>query len=167
MIRPPSLTKTRDDFFSGDPAFIQPPPRGDLSEEEHAKAVAEYETKIRNAKETGNWSDVLVPGAVPTKFVLEHVDRNVWRSILDRGALPADSDRRIGTGAAMALLFRLALKDIVGFDLKVERAPDPKWDGWVMAQPDVINVLDRIDTGIVAEIAAGIYTRLVGLGPLA
>lgn len=170
MIRAPSLIRAFDDFYSADPAFIQPPAElgndaTDAEKEEYERALADYRAKILSAKETGKWDAALVPGAVPTKFVLQPVDRNIWREILDRGSLPADSSRRIGIVTAIALLFRLSLKSIVGFDLKVERAADPQWDGWVMAQPDVITVLDELDAGIVSEIGGGIYKRLMGIGP--
>lgn len=171
MIRPPSLSKSWDEFWTGDPAFIQPPgvPAKDATEEQRSEYATEidlYLTKIKAAKETGNWAEVLVPGAVPTKFVLQPVDRNIWREILDRGALPADCSRRIGILTAVALLFRLSLKSISGFDKKVERAPDPQWDGWIMAQPEIVNALDEIDDKIVSEIGGTIYRKLMGISPL-
>lgn len=166
MIRPPSLQRTYDDFFTLDPAFIQRPADlpADASDDEkaaHKSAVEDYEAKIAAAKETGKWEAVLVPGAVPTKFVVGQVDRNIWRAILDRTWLPPDSPRYIGQAALVALLFRLAIQNITGFEVKVDRRPDPKWDGWEMASADIITTLDSIDIRIVGQIGTGVYGRLM------
>ena len=164
MLRPPSLSKPYDDFYSGDPAFIKPPPTP--AEGEASAEYDEYRAKLKAAKDTGDWSALLLPGQVPTKFVMNQVDRNVWRSIVDRGQLSPENPRHIGTVALLALLFRLAIKDIPGFEIKIERGPDPYWDGWDMAHPKIVDVLDRIDPGIVGELGAGVWRRLRGADPL-
>lgn len=172
MIRLPSAVKQYDDFVSIDPAFIQPPaPLGEGATEDERKAYTEaldqYLAKLKAAKETGDWRPMLIEGQVPTKFVLGQVDRNIWRTVMDRAMLPGDSPRHIGQIALYALLFRLALKSVVGLgDFKVERAPDPQWENWTMAQASVVTELDGIDPRIVGELGAGVFKRLQGVSPL-
>lgn len=168
MIRLPSYQRDYDVCWSGDSALEQPPadPGRNVPDEQIAAyeaAVKAYETKLINAQDTGDWSPLILPNQVPLKFVLCQVDRNVWRSIVDRGGLHPSNPRWIGPGAVGALLFRLALKDMVGAELKVERGAAPEWDGWVMAQADVVSVLDQVSPGIVSEIGGTVYRRLIGL----
>jgi hypothetical protein len=170
VIRPPSLQRAYDDFFTLDPAIIPAPtePAETATSEEveaYTASRAEYDAKIKAAKETGKWHDVVVPGQVPTKFVLGQVDRNIWRAVLDRAALLPDNPQRIGPGLMVALLFRLAIKSVAGFEPKVERVRDPQWDGWEMAQPEIVDALDSIDPRIVGQIGTGIYQRLRGSIP--
>lgn len=170
--RLPSAQKQYDDYCSLDPAFIQPPSppaegASDSERESFKAAAEEYLAKLTAAKETGDWSALRIDGQTPTKFVLGQVDRNVWRAIMDRAVLPGDSPRSIGQITLHSLLFRLALKSIVGLgDVKVERAPDHNWEGWVMAQADIVTQLDEIDPRIVGEIGAGVFKRLQGIRPL-
>jgi hypothetical protein len=168
MIRLPSYQRDHDMCWSGDTALEQPPidPGRNVPDEkiaEYESALKAYETKLTNAQETGDWSALLLPNQTPMKFVLCQVDRNIWRSIIDRGSLPADNPRSIGPGALSALLFRLALKDLVGADVKITRTPDARWDDWEMAQPEIVSALDQVSTSIVSEIAGYIYRRLVGI----
>lgn len=172
MIRPPSAAKQYDEFCTVDPAFIQPPKKpaddaSDADKAEHAAALESYRAKLKAARETGDWKPMLLDGQTPTKFVLGHVDRNIWRSIIDRATLPGDSPRHIGQTTLHSLLFRLALKSIVGFgDVKVERNPDPQWDFWTMAQADIVTQLDEINPVIVGEIGERVFERLRGVSPL-
>jgi hypothetical protein len=168
MIRLPSYQRDYDSCWSGDPALEQPPtdPGRSVPDEkiaEYQSALEAYEAKLIAAQETGDWTAMIQPNQVPLKFVMCQVDRNVWRSIIDRGALPMDNPRWIGPGAITALLFRLALKDLVGAEFKVVRGPAPEWDGWVMAQADVVSALDQVSPGIVSEIGSAVYRRLVGI----
>lgn len=164
--RLPSQQKQYDAYCSLDPAFVQAPtpPADNVPEEEREAfkvAAQEYLSKFKAAKDTGDWSALLIPGQSPTKFVLGQVDRNVFRAIADRATLPLDNPRHIGPVALYALLFRLALKSIVGLgDLKVERMPDPQWENWTMAQPSVVTTLDDINPGIVGELGMDILNRL-------
>jgi hypothetical protein len=163
-IRLPSLQRAYDDFYSRDPAIIAAPelPAVTATDDEikaYKKAAEEYAAKIRAAKETGRWDEILVPGAVPTKFVMGQVDRNVWRTIADRFQLPEDNKQHIGMSLLSSLLFRLALRDIAGLDFKVVRHVDPEW-GWEMAQPEIVTVLDQADPRIVGELSGGVWKRL-------
>lgn len=165
MIRPPSQAKDYDLFYSGDPAFRQPPKVvGDATDEQRAELDRHF-ASLRSAKETGNWSALLLDGQVPTKFVCCQVDRNVWRSLTDRAILPVDSPRYVGQVALHALLFRLAVKEIVGWPA-FRRESDPSWDGWVMAPASLVTQLDEIDPRIVGEVGADVFARLRGVNPL-
>lgn len=163
--RPPTLQRDFDLCFSGDPAFKQPPKLvGDPTDELRAE-IEQYVTRLRVAKETGNWSELLIEGQLPTRFVCRQVDRNVWRSIMDRVILPGDSPRHIGQVTMNALLFRLAVKEITGWD-KFERLPDANWDNWIMAPASLVTMLDEIDPRIVGEIGGDVFAKLRGVGPL-
>jgi hypothetical protein len=169
MIRLPSLQRAYDDFYSRDPAVIPEPaePAKTATDDDwktYRKAVEERTTKVRAAKENGHWDDVLVPGGVPTKFVMGQVDRNAWRAIADRFQLPEDNKQRIGLNELSSLLFRLALRDIPGLDIKIQRYVDPEW-GWEMAQAEIVTLLDQADPRIVGEISGGVWRRLQEIAP--
>lgn len=169
MIRQPSLQRPYSDFYSGDPAVIPrplPPPL-DASDDERAlfkRNFDEYRTKITVAKETGNWTEVAVPGQSITSFLMGHVDRTIWRSIVDRQALPDDNARYIGPATMLQILVRLSVQSINGWDFKIERHVDSDW-GWAMAQPELIQTLDNIDPKIVAELGGGVFRRLQTIHP--
>lgn len=165
MIRLPSLQRTFDLYWTSDDALEQPPaaPARDASPEEHAahkEADAAYHAKLRAAWETGDWSPLLIPGKSPTKFVCAQVDREIWRSIMERHLLPADNKQHISNQRMYSLVFRLAVVDIVGLDgVKVRREHDEEW-GWTMATRDIVNVLDAGSMHIVSEIGAVIASKL-------
>jgi hypothetical protein len=164
-LRPPSAQRAWDAHYSGDPAFLQPPPRPDGEPtDEYKTAIDQYVARLTAAKETGDWKPLLIEGQQPTKFVMGQVDRNVWRSIMDRVVLPADNPRNIGQVALHALLFRLSVKDVVGFPA-FHRLPDPHWDNWTMAPSDLVTTLDEIDPRIVGELGSDVFMRLRGVGP--
>lgn len=164
QLRPPSLSKTWETYFSGDPSFVQAPPKPkDDASEEDKSAYEDYQAKLQSARETGDWSALTLPDGKPTKFVLDQVDRTIWREILDRGSLDEENQRRLGTMTVMALLFRLAIKNVVGSDLDCKHVPDPKWVGWSLAPALVVDVLDEIDSRIVTEIGGIIWMKLAGL----
>ena len=171
ITRQPSYQREYTDHWSRDPALEQSPvaPPAEAAAEAkaaHETAVANYERKLRVARETGNWQPMVLDGQSPTSFVMGQVDRNAWRAIEDRMKLPADNQLRIGAKQGMALLFRLAVQRIVGLDLEVVRRPDPRWEGWVMAQPDLVTELDNnFHEDIVSELGDEVFVRLRGLSP--
>lgn len=160
-----SLQKDFDFYVSSDPAFARPPalPADDASDEDKAafKTAAEaYIAAWKSARETSDYSKLILDGQTPTKFVLGRINRNVWRSVQDRAGLPDSEPRRIGFIQLLALLARLSLKSIPSSEIKIEHAPDPQWDGWVMAKPEVIEQLDEFDPSIVGEIGKEVLRRL-------
>jgi hypothetical protein len=163
VIRLPSLFKPYDCYVPCDPALKQPPavPEGATEEQlkEHDEAYREYLATVLACMDTGDWTPLLVPGQTPLKFVLAHVDRMALRALIDRMRLPAENPRHVGERLGQSLYVRLALVDIVGAEFKVQREPDPQWDGWVMARAEVIQSLDAADARIVAELALAIQRK--------
>lgn len=163
-IRLGSLQRDYDFYSSVDPAF-HPAPKivANPSDEQiagHRKALEEYAARWKVARETGDYSKLLVEGQQPTKFVLGRVSRTTWRAIQDRTILPIDSERHIGFNQVLALLTRLAVRSVPGVDFKLDHAPDPKWDGWKMAPAEIVEILDETNPGIVAEIGLEALRRL-------
>jgi hypothetical protein len=168
MIRLPSLFRDYDLCWSGDSAIRQPPPApaDDATDEQRAAyklALADYERALEVARETGNWPAVTLENQVPAKFVMRQVDRNAWRALADLWSLPRDNPRRLGDHTMLALVFRLALKNIVGVDgLEVRRSIDPRWE-WEMADANVVTLLDTVSPSIVTEIGSIVLQRLLDL----
>lgn len=171
--RPPSLSKSYDEFVSIDPVFVRSPmPPGDGATEEEIAAfktaLDEYIAKLRVARQTGDWAGMLVPGktlADATKFTLLQVDSNIWRELLDRATQSEGTPGRIGGAQLRALLVRLAIKAITGFETTIVRTEDPAW-GYTMAQAEVVDILDRFHPSIVGELGNRITERLRGVDPL-
>lgn len=144
VTRPPSNQQTHDLFWSGDPAFIQ----GD---------GAEHARKLEVARETGDWSPLLIERLVPTKFVCRQIPGELKRRILDQF-----NAGKIGGYELDALLFRLAVVDVVGLgDFKVRFTVSDDWGK--LATNELCNVLDEHAPGCVAELALQIYHRMMGL----
>jgi hypothetical protein len=154
VIRLPSLQKPQDEFYSGDPAFIQLP--DDVSESDRA----EHARKWKVARESGNYSALIVEGQQATKFTMQPVNRTVWRAFVDRVLQPADSTRRIGPITTPSLLFRLAICSVSGIDVQIKRRPHREWDGWEMAEEEIVQVLDSTDPKIVTELGDLMFARM-------
>jgi len=172
VIKPPSLQRTWDAFTTSkhEPAIIRPPADlgGDATQEQrdqHAKDVDEWAAKILAARDTGQWGPVTVEGQQPTRFTLDQVNPEVWREIHSRASLPDDCERKLDRLVVYALLFRLALRGISGWD-RIERQPDPAWSNWTMAPLSVVAHLDAVDPFIVSEIGLLVLARLAGERPL-
>jgi hypothetical protein len=169
MIRPPSLVRSWDAFYPKDPAFKQAPalPADDApqADRDEFKLQAEaYLTTLRTCRETGDWSPLRIEDREPTKFVMGPVDRNIWRELLDRCQLSTSSPRSIGFTTLLALLFRLSVRQIVGWE-KIVREPDPDWGDWTMAPADLVDQLDNIDSGIVGELGREVLEKLKATRP--
>lgn len=154
MIRPPSLQKPQDEFYSGDPAFAQLPK--DATKEQ----IAEHDHKWKVARETGRYEALLLEGQQATKFTMRPVNRTTWRAFVDRMVQPVDSNRRIGPITAPSLLFRLSIESVSGLDLEIKRYPHREWDGWDMATQEVVETLDSIDPRIVTELGDLVLSRM-------
>lgn len=143
VTRPPSNQQTYDEFWSGDPAFV----RG---------SGAEYEKKIERARETGDWSELLIQGLVPTKFVMRQVPGEIKRRILDRFTAG-----KLGNFELDALLLRVAVVDVVGLgDFKLRFTMDEDWGR--IATNDLPNLLDEFAPGCVAELGLSVYHKMMG-----
>jgi hypothetical protein len=167
VIRPPSNQKSYDAFYSRDEAFVQSPSApADADEkqlEAHAEAVSAYERMLKRAQDTGDWAELMLEGAQPTKFELRPLPGHVFRLIVDMW-----NGGQVGDAEANLLLVRAALVGVVNLGkatvvVAVDRA-FPKLGP--IASVEVPNLLDRADPRILAELAAGIRSRAMGLSPL-
>lgn len=171
MLRPPSLSKTFDLYYSGDPAFEQAPakPAKDASDQERAEykaALESYLAKVAVAHDTNDWSALLKPEATPSKFVMQQIHRPTWRAVMDRAGLSADSPRFLGPNRVTAIAFRMAIQSIPDLDADLKHVPDPSLDGWKMAPESIIDMLDQVDPGIVGELGMVLIKRLSeGISP--
>jgi hypothetical protein len=101
--RLPSLQKPRDFISVFDAAIAKP--ADDATDEERAA----FHDRIRIARETGDYSDVLVPGARPVKFVLAPLRESQFLDLVDAN---------LGDMTLHATAFRLACVSVVGFELE-------------------------------------------------
>lgn len=146
VTRPPSNQQTYDAFWSGDPAFVQGEGK-------------EHERKLELARETGDWSPLLISGLVPTKFVLRQIPGEIKRRVLDQF-----NAGKIGGYELDSLLLRLAAVDVVGLgDFKLKFTMSDDWGR--IATNDLPNILDECAPGCVAELALHIFHKMMGLSP--
>jgi hypothetical protein len=144
VTRLPGNQHRYDVFWSGDPAFIQ-------------GTDAEHTRKLEIARETGDWSALLIQGLVPTKFVCRQIPGELKRRIMDRF-----SAGKIGGQELDALLVRLAVVDVVNLgDFKLGFAADDDWGR--LATHALPDVLDEHAPGAVADLAVQIFNRMMGL----
>ncbi len=153
-LRPSSLQKNYDDFYSGDPAFVQAPEDdGTDATKELIKAHAE---RIRIARETSNWQPLLVEGGNPTKFTMRPLPGSVFRAIVDRL-----ESKATGPAAGQALLVRAALRGVTNLEdnqvEKVELVNVFGIDG--VASVAIVDKLDACDPGIIRELGDEVYRR--------
>ncbi len=147
MIRPPSLQHDYDLISASDEAVNAPPPDAD----ETVKAA--FAEKIDRARETGDWTGLLIEGKSPTKFVCRLVPQSVMRRIADRSNASADS--RLGTLEMLGLVLRLSVKEVVNLPgYKVRLVNDADWGAIAHAE-----LLDNLPPDIVNEIGLAAFQR--------
>lgn len=146
-LRPPSNLREYDDFYSGDPAIVQ---LADGATDDEKK---EHARRLEVARETGDWSPILVDGQQPTKFVLKVLTGDVHRKLMDDY-----SGGRFGLSALMQVAFRIALKGVVNCgDVTVNHQQDVRYGK--LAKADVTDALDAIDPAIVNELGGEVLRR--------
>ncbi len=157
-IRPPSLQKARDDYWSGDPAFVQPPKDAD------EKELAAHAERWRIARETNGWESLaLVEGDKPTKFIMRQLPGHVFRAITDKFLSGV-----CGATSLPALMFRAALRGVEGLEID-------GWNGHIawssaygidgLADNVVPDALDAHDISIVAELGREVGRRAQTIAP--
>lgn len=153
VIRPPSNIRSYDDFFSGDPALVQ---LADDATEDEKKAHA---NKLRVARETGDWAEILVEGQQPTRFEMQTLKGAQFRRIVDDLM-----SKRIGSAEANQLAFLCAIKSVVNLgDVKVTTINDERLG--TIAKVDVANALDAITPDIVNELGGQAIRRAQAAPP--
>lgn len=151
MIKPPSLVREYTWIWSKDPALDAPP------DDAPAEAKADWDRRVDQARDTGQWDGLIKAGQVPTKFTLRNVPGTQWRAALD-----ALSNGRIGAASLDAIAARLAIRGVTNLDEdngKVEiKFKDFPGIGSI-ADEKIINLLDGYDMAIVAELAVHVVKR--------
>jgi hypothetical protein len=133
MIRPPSNIQPYTECYSGDEALLQDA------------------NLLRVARETGDWSPVIIEGMTPTKFTLRPLQGRLLRKI---------SDLEIGGATKNSVIVRAAVIDVIGLDgFKLKLEPDKEYGLGSIATQEFTDCLDFIDAGIVNELALLIWQR--------
>lgn len=157
MLRLPSNQRSRDDFYSRDPAFIQQPRREDFTDDATFDAASkDYGTKLRVAVETGNWTEMrLAGGSEPTKFVMAPLGSDAFRALVDQ--VMCD---KVGSSVARQIAFRASCQTIVniGGEHAVKRNTRHV-DYGVLVDAETVDLLDGIDPGIVSELGQRVLDR--------
>lgn len=148
MIRPPSNQNYRDAFWSGDPAFVQLAPNAtDEQKEAHARLW-------QVAKETGNYSGLIIQGQTPTKFVFKPMAGETYFALQDD--LIAG---RVGMLVATSIAFRATIIEVVGFEKP--RPAETKYG--TIATGDITNTLHEAALGCIFELGLDCLNRAAGI----
>lgn len=131
-----------------------------------AAPIREWGKPIRTARETGDYSALLVPGEVPTVFVVRQISATQWRALdAELGRVEAQAANRIdATRAAAHLLLRYAVIRLEGAPAAATFAPEVDKDHAVLGpiQPtafvDLFTGNDRILMEIVQVIGERRHT---------
>lgn len=167
MIRPPSLVKQYDEYWSEDPAFEQAPahPGDSASAEQLAafkKAEAEYTTKLFAAWDTGNWAPLRIEGGgEPTKFVMRPIPSSA-------GALLADMmQAQRGENEVYTLAFRIALVGVSNLEgAKVAPVNDERFGRIAsLSWMDDVGITGAMGVRLLRELGSRAMSRASSLGP--
>lgn len=162
-LRPPSLSKIYDEYYTGDPAFVQLP---DDATAEQRKA---YENQWRVARETGDYAALIVPGKMPTGFRMRVIPGELFRFTLDRSASGALGDARLN-----AQVLRTAIRGVSNLqdedgneiDVELQDHPHPEMrEHGQIATTKIVSVLDALDVRIVAELGERLIMRATRIAP--
>jgi len=153
IARPPSLQREYDDFWSGDPAII-PSPDGEPD-------YSVWRDRIARARETGDWTDVLVAGETPTKFTLRPITAHQFALLVDYAN---------GHAAALVneLAFRLAFVRVsnLGANADLEYEAHPEFGKLCTTSfLDKAGVTAAVALLIIQEIGGAALTRASQLPP--
>jgi hypothetical protein len=157
MLRLPSNQREYDDYWSGDPAFHQPDKNDEAAVKEHAE-------KVRRARQTGDWSSLLIEGETPTKFIMRPIKGHQWRWLIDESQ--RQDEHKMGGGLFMQLMFRCACVSVKNLGIPVNEKQVKHPDLGMIAPVDIPDTLDAIDSAIVTELADAAFARAQNLDPL-
>lgn len=151
----PSLQHRHGVIWSGDPALNRPEKFSTTTDDEHDKALAEWEDRFRDARERGDYKDVVMPDGQPTVFNVAPMAKTVRDALMD-----AVGAGRIGGHGATTMAFRLCVVGIdhLGEKLELKTETDPITKRPAIAV-DIIDQLDAAAPGAVAEIGGYIVNR--------
>jgi len=146
MIKAPSITREFTLCWSGDPALALPE-----DAEERARV-------LKQARETGNWSPLIIEGQQPTLFHFKDLTRAEFGWWDGERSNSARLGRPLGALEASDLVLRLALRGVDNFGThKVAR----KQHGAVwLCDVDIINAIsDQAGSGPLVEFAEIVLER--------
>jgi len=147
MIKGPSNQKTYAEYYSGDPAFRQ------LVENANAAETKQYVADIERARDTGDWSHLLIEGQIPTTFHVRPMPGEAWRELVSR------IEARETAVKLSALAFRACIQKIDNGGMDGPIKPELHPQLGQIATVAITNQLDAIDPGIVSEIGLLMITR--------
>lgn len=132
-LRPPSLQREYDDFWSGDPALLQPPmPPDETASDELKKAwlaeITAHAELLQRARESGDWTPLFLAGQNPTKFTLRPLPAHAYALLADMSKkYTAEGVRVHNDNELTALAFCIAIVRVTNLGaakIKTARHPD-------------------------------------------
>lgn len=167
MIRPPSIQKPYDEFWSEDEAFEQRPadPPDNASAEAkaaHAAELAAYEAKLTAAVEHGHWHALRVAGGTePTKFLVRPLPSDATGILFDM------RDAGVGLNELFITTFRVALLSVSNLDgAKVVPVEDDRFGKIAsLAWMEQAGIVGTQGMRIILEIGARLLRRASPLDP--
>jgi hypothetical protein len=154
MIRPPSLQKPFDLVSALDQALDRPE-RGDAQSDADWEAVEKgWEERLRVARETGQWADLIRPGHAPTTFTVKPLAGSVLRLLQDD-----INAGRIGGQEAHGLVVRLCLQSIGNAPepFKIELEGHGRYGK--LAKASLVDYLDSINPVLILELGNVLILR--------
>lgn len=147
-------------FFSGDPAIVQL--GDDATDDQRTDRVRQ----IDHARETGDWSAVVVGGLSPSKFTFRPLPGDVFALIQDMLSAGVGGGG-IGFNAALFLIFRLALVSVSDLgDAVVRIVVDDTFPRLgPMADAAIVNKLNSWNPALVPELGVELLKRARGPSP--
>lgn len=150
-LRPPSL-QSEIDFISATDAAIASP--ADDADDATRK---EFARKLEVARETGDYSSLLVSGKQPRKFVLRNIHPRVVWKVKDR-VMDKERHDAIGPNEMFGTVFLLALVSVS--DIDVKQTTDPSLGK--MASDDV---LFKVTEAVAHEVGIFAWQRAQAIAP--
>lgn len=151
MIKVPSLQSEYSLIFSADPALSLP------------DDAEERDRVLRIARQTGNWTNLVTPGQVPTVFHfrnLEHTDI-AWLDGEQQNS--SEHNRPLGTIEYLTLAVRLALRSVENFGThKVDHKP--LGSQRKVATPAIINAIHAAAGKLGAELLTEFAVHIINRG---
>lgn len=155
MIKPHSSQKTYDVFFTGDSAIVS------LPKEASDQQKAAHEKSIERALKTGDWSEIVLAGEMPTRFVLRPLGAEVAGELYSMLA----TERHF---SVFSLAFKLSLVDVKN----LPDAGEIDWGNHRLGRIATTDFLDRaglkgeLGAVVIMEIGAYVLKRARGDDPL-
>lgn len=140
-------------FFSGDPAIIPVPA--------DPEKRPERERLLEVARDTGDWTAIVLPGERPARFVMRPLTGNVYREIAD-----AREAGKIRSGKLAQFAFRAAIQNVIDpelGDVSIKFEPTDRFGE--IATVACADFFDGIDLSIVTELGGYAMRRASDLTP--